>query len=212
MIDDLRIVIADDHALFRQGLRSLLEQAPGMAVVGEAEDGLDLLRLLKHVPADLVLLDIAMPNFRGIEAIPKIKAAYPKTRIMMVTMYDDREFLYQAISAGADGYFLKKSVDRELFSAIKEVSHGRVYVSPFITGEQGRDWESVREGLQKPVLTTREKEVLSLIAKGKSNKEIGGVLFISVHTVERHRANIMGKLNLHTMADLIMYAIERRFA
>jgi two-component system, NarL family, response regulator NreC len=212
VIDDLRIVIADDHALFRQGLRSLIEQVPGMMVVGEAEDGLDLLRLLKQVPADIVLLDIAMPNLRGIEAIPRIKMVNSKAKILIVTMYDDKEFLYQAISAGADGYFLKKCVDRELFSAIKEVGQGRVYVSSLLSTEFGRDWESIRDGFHKSILSDREKEVLSLIAKGKSNKEVGGLLFISVHTVERHRANIMAKLGLHTMADLLLYAIEKKFA
>ena len=153
-----------------------------------------------------------MPHLRGIEAIPKIKTIYPNVKILIVTMHDDKEFLYRAISAGADGYFLKKEVDRELFAAIEEVCQGRVYVSPLTSSESGHDWERIREGFQKSLLTDREKEVLNLIAEGKSNKEIGSLLFISVHTVERHRANIMAKLDLHTMADLLKYAIEKRFA
>ncbi len=212
MNDDLRLIIADDHALFRQGLRSLLERVPGMRVVGEAEDGIVLMQVLKQVAADVILLDINMPQLRGIEAVSKIKSAYPTTRVLMVTMYDDGQFLYQAIAAGADGYFLKKSVDRELITAIREVAQGRVYVPSLLWAEFGKDWDSLRRGLHKHVLTDREREVLSLIGRGKSNKEMASELFISIHTVERHRANIMAKLKVHTMADLLIYAIEKKFS
>jgi two-component system response regulator NreC len=211
-MDSYRVIIADDHALFRQGLRSLLEQVPTLEVVGEAEDGVSLLRLLNEVVADIILLDITMPNLRGSEAVPKIKMFYPRVKILIVTMHDDIEFLYRAISAGADGYFLKKEVDRELFSAIKEVRQGRIYVSSLISHEAGRDWGKLREGFQKSLLSDREKEILNLIAEGKPNKEIAFLLYISVHTVERHRANIMAKLKVHTMADLLKYAIEKRYA
>jgi DNA-binding NarL/FixJ family response regulator len=209
-MDPYRIIIADDHALFRQGLRILLDQVPGLEVVGEAENGASLIRLLNEVTADIILLDITMPNLRGIEAIPKIKMLHPAMKILIVTMHDDIEFLYRAISAGTDGYFLKKEVDRELFAAIKEIRQGRVYVSSLVSNEFGDDWERVRERFQKPLLTDREKEVLNLIAEGKPKKEIASLLRIGVHTVERYRANIMGKLDLHTMADLLRYAIDER--
>jgi two-component system, NarL family, response regulator NreC len=211
-MDSYRVIIADDHALFRQGLRSLIEQARGLEVVGEAEDGLHLLRLLNEVIADIILLDITMPNLRGIDAIPRIKMIQPAVKILIVTMHDDTEFLYRAISAGADGYFLKKAVDKELFAAIGQVRQGRVYVSPLVSREFGGDWGRLRERFQKSLLTEREKEVLNLIAEGKSNKEIATLLYISVHTVERHRANIMAKLDLHTLAELLKYAIEKKFA
>jgi DNA-binding NarL/FixJ family response regulator len=211
-MDNYRVVVADDHALFRQGLIRLLEQVPGLEVVGEAENGVSLMRLLSEVAADIILLDVTMPNLRGIEAIPRIKMLHPRIKILMVTMHDDIEFLYRAFSAGADGYFLKKEADRELFAAIEEVRQGRVYVSSLVSSEFGRDWGRLREGLQKSLLTDREKEVLNLIAEGNSNKEIASLLYISVHTVERHRANIMAKLDLHTMADLLIYAIEKRYA
>jgi DNA-binding NarL/FixJ family response regulator len=207
-----RVIVADDHGLFRQGLRKLVEEAPGLEVVGEAEDGGSLIQLLNGVTADIVLLDIAMPNLRGIEAIPRIKAIHPNIKILIVTMHNDKELLYRALSAGVDGYFLKKEVDRELFAAIEKIRQGQIYISSEISDRMGDDWGRIREGLQRSLLTDREKEILQLIADGKSNKEMAGLLYISVHTVERHRANIMAKLDIHTMADLIKYAIQRSYA
>jgi DNA-binding NarL/FixJ family response regulator len=128
-----------------------------------------------------------------------------------VTMHKDREYLYQALAAGADGYFLKKDADAELFAAIEKIRKGKTYVSPHLSEELADNWAQLREDFGKPVLTNREKEVLKLIAEGKSNKEIAGALFISVHTVERHRANIMGKLNLKKTADLVKYAIQKGY-
>ena len=211
-MDAYRVIIADDHGLVRQGLRRIVEEAPELEVVGEAEDGLSLLRLLNEVTADIVLLDIAMPNLRGIEAIPRIKAIHPKIKVLIITMHNDKELLYRALSAGVDGYFLKKEVDRELFAAIEKIRQGQTYVSSEISDRTGDDWGRIREGLQRSLLTDREKEILHLIADGRSNKEMAGLLYISVHTVERHRANIMAKLDIHTMADLIKYAIQRSYA
>jgi len=211
-MDAYRVIIADDHGLVRQGLRRIVEEAPELEVVGEAEDGLSLLRLLNEVTADIVLLDIAMPNLRGIEAIPRIKAIHPKIKVLIITMHNDKELLYRALSAGVDGYFLKKEVDRELFAAIEKIRQGQTYVSSEISDRMGDDWGRIREGLQRSLLTDREKEILHLIADGRSNKEMAGLLYISVHTVERHRANIMAKLDIHTMADLIKYAIQRSYA
>jgi DNA-binding NarL/FixJ family response regulator len=159
----------------------------------------------------MVILDISMPNLRGIEAIKEIKTVCPDAKILMLTMHNDKEYLYQAIAAGADGYFLKKDAHTELFSAIERVRRGKVYVSPSLSEDMAEDWEKIRQGFRKSILTTREIEVLKLIAEGKSNKEIGDLLFISMHTVERHRANIMEKLNFKKTADLVKYAIQKGY-
>jgi len=205
------VVLADDHALFRNGLRKILEEAADLGVIGEASDGLELLNLLKNLTPDMIILDIVMPNLRGIEAIYEIKRVHPDTKVLMLTMHKEKEYLYQTIAAGADGYFLKKDADAELFSAIEKIRKGTVYVSPSLSEESTGDWEQIRQGFRKPILTTREREVLVLIAGGKSNKEIAEDLFISVHTVERHRANIMERLNLKKTADLVKYAIQKGY-
>ena len=206
-----RIVLADDHVLFRKGLRKILEEAPDLEVVGEANDGLELLNLLKTLTPDLIILDISMPNLRGIEAIYEVKKMNPDTKILILTMHKDKEYLYQTISAGADGFFLKKDADAELFSAIARIREMKMYVSPSFAEDFGRDWEDLRDAMRKQALTSREREVVSLIAGGKSNKEIAEHLYISIHTVERHRANIMEKLNLKNTADLVKYAIQKGY-
>jgi DNA-binding NarL/FixJ family response regulator len=211
-VSPYRIVIADDHVLFRQGLKGILDGAADLEVVGEAGDGLELLSLLnlsKSTP-DLVILDISMPNLRGIEVIPEIKVIHPKMKILIVTMHKDKEYLYQALAAGAEGYFLKKDADAELFVAIEKIRKGGIYVSPYLSELIG-DWEQIQQGFRKSILTNREREILKLIAEGRSNKEIGDLLSISVHTAERHRANIMRKLNLKKTADLVKYAIEKGY-
>jgi DNA-binding NarL/FixJ family response regulator len=206
-----RIVLADDHSLFRQGLKAVLEGTDEFKVVGEAGDGLQLIDLLNQVKPHLVVLDISMPNLRGIETIPEIKKKHPEVKILVVTMHNDKEYLYQAISQGADGYFLKKDAGTELFSAIERIRKGKVYVSPSLSEDLTDYWEGIREGVKKSVLTNREREILTLIAGGKSNKEIADMLYISVHTVERHRANLMEKLNFKKTADLVKYAIEKGY-
>jgi len=208
-----RIVLADDHALFRQGLKGILEGAADLEVVGEAGDGLELLKLLNANQLDphLVILDISMPNVRGIEAIREIKTIHPNVKILIVTMHKDKEYLLQSLAAGADGYFLKKDADTELFAAIEKIRNGKNYLSPQLSEELADDWEQIRVGFNKPLLTKREREVLKLIAEGKSNKEIADLLFVSIHTVERHRANIMEKLNLKRTADLVKYAIQKGY-
>jgi DNA-binding NarL/FixJ family response regulator len=206
-----RIVLADDHSLFRQGLKAVLEGTEEFKVVGEAGDGLELIDLLNQVKPHLVVLDISMPNLRGIETIPEIKKNHPEVKILVVTMHNDREYLYQAISQGADGYFLKKDAGTELFAAIEKIRKGKVYVSSSLSGDLTDYWEGIREGVKKGILTNREREILSLIAGGKSNKEIADMLYISVHTVERHRANLMDKLDFKKTADLVKYAIEKGY-
>ena len=206
-----RIVLADDHTLFRQGLKGILEGTDQFKVDGEASDGLELLALLDHVKPNLIILDISMPNLRGIEAIPEIKRIHPDVKILVVTMHKDKEYLYQVISQGADGYFLKKDAGTELFSAIEKIRNGKVYISPHLSEELTDHWDKIFQSSKKTILTHREKEVLSLIAGGKSNKEIADILYISIHTVERHRANIMEKLDLKKTADLVKYAIEKGY-
>jgi len=206
-----RIVLADDHALFVQGLKQVLQEVDDLEVIGQAADGRNLLDLLAKVTPDMVILDISMPNLRGIEAIEEIKTLHPQAKVLMLTMHSDKEYLYQAIAAGADGYFLKKDADTELFSAINKIRRGKIYVSPSLSEDITADWEHIRRGFRKSILTPREIEVLKLIAEGKSNKMIGDQLFISSHTVERHRANIMEKLNFKKTADLVKYAIQKGY-
>jgi len=210
MMDTYRIVLADDHSLFRQGLKSILRQIPGLEVVGEASDGLELLELLKNKKLDpqLVILDISMPNLRGLEAIPEIRACCPDVKLLIVTMHADKEYLYQALAAGGNGYFLKRDADKELISAIEMIRRNKTYVSPHLSEDLADFWAHGRAGSSSPALSNRERQVLKLIAEGSSNKEIASSLFISVHTVERHRANLMKKLDFKKTADVVKYAIK----
>jgi DNA-binding NarL/FixJ family response regulator len=213
LITTYRIIIADDHALFRNGLKSIISGVSDLEVVGEACDGRELLNLLKAKTLEphLIILDISMPNLRGLEAIPEIKALCQDVKLLVVTMHKDKEYLYQALAVGADGYFLKQDADAELFAAIEKIRKEKTYISPHLSEELLDNWAQIRGKFGKTDLTNREKEVLKLIAEGKSNKEIGTILFISVHTVERHRANIMSKLNLKKTADLVKYAVKKGY-
>jgi DNA-binding NarL/FixJ family response regulator len=214
-MENCRIVLADDHVLLRQGLRKILSENPRLEVVGEAGDGFELLGLIRSQAPDLVLLDISMPHLRGIEAIREIRALRPGLRILILTMHRESEYLFQAISAGADGYLLKDDAQRDLFSAIESVSQGKIYISRFLAEESNRDWAQIRRGATQATprdpLTSREREVLKLIAEGRSSREIGQLLYISHRTVERHRANIMDKLNVSRTADLIRYALAKGY-
>lgn len=211
-----RIVLADDHLMFRQGIRNILERSKEIEVVGEAGDGLKLLELLKTVRTDMVIIDVSMPNLRGIEAAREVRIILPHVKILILSMHRDTEYVRSAVSAGADGYLLKEDADTELFAAIKKISHGGHYVSPLLLGELTDELfvesgETQSAAVHEP-LTIREREVLKLIAEGISNKEMAEMLFISVRTVEHHRANIMRKLNIKGTADLVRYAIRRGYA
>ena len=215
-MEPFRIVLADDHILVRQGLKRLLEEMADLEVIGEAGDGLELLKLLGKIKPQMILLDISMPNLRGIEAISEIKALHPEAKILVLTMHKDKEYLYQAISAGANGYFLKEDADTELSTAIETIRRGKVYISPLLSGDLADDWAQTYRGKSKlpyepDTLTTREREVLKMIAEGKSSKEVADLLFISVRTVERHRANLMDKLGFKKTADLVKYAIQKGY-
>ena len=211
-----RIVLVDDHVIVRQGLRKIVDAAAGVEVVGEADDGLQLLALLNHVTPDLVVLDIAMPHLRGIEAIHEIKSIQPMLKILILTMHREIELLTAAISAGASGYLLKEDADTELFVAIKKIRQGGTYVSPKLSDHVATDWMQTLRGERSlqpdgEPLTIREREVLKLIAEGYSNKETADLLSISPRTVEHHRAHIMAKLNIRRSADLVKYAISKRY-
>lgn len=199
-----RIILADDHALLRQGLRKIIEEMKDLQVIGEAGDGVELLSLLQTLTPDMIIVDISMPKLRGIETIREIKKRCPDVKILVLTMH--KEYLHPALAAGAVGYLLKEDVDRELFSAIEHIRHGKIHLSPRLR----RDLAGCAP-VNEP-LSLREQEILKLIAQGKSNKEIGVLLFISVRTVESHRSSLLRKLNLNNTAALVKYAIEQGYA
>ena len=210
------IVLADDHVLFRQGVRRILEGAPGLEVVGEADDGLALLALLEQWTPHLVVLDIAMPQMRGLEAIPEIKAMHPLLKVLMLTMHKERAYLRKAMAAGANGYLLKEDAESDLFGAIDKVRQGAAYVSPRLSDALVPVEAEECQGDQAATsevgpLTLRESQVLKLLAEGKSSREIAGLLGLSSRTVEHHRANMMAKLGVKGVVDLVKYAIAEGY-
>lgn len=210
------IILADDHALFRKGLKGIIERAPGLEVTGEAGDGIELLKLLGASAPDMVILDISMPNLRGIETLREMKAKHPDVKTLVLTMHKDKGYLRQSISAGADGYMLKEEADPALFAAIEKLRQGGMYVSPQLADDMVVDWarirrDDLRRTLESEALTMREREVLKMIAEGKSSKEIADLLNISPRTVDRHRSNIIDKLNIRNVADLVKYAIQKGY-
>lgn len=205
-----RIILADDHIMLRQGIKKIIEESEDIVVIAEASDGLELLAVLKKMTPEMVILDISMPNMRGIEVSREIKSFNPKIKVLILTMHKKIDYLYHALSAGADGFLLKEDTDEELFTAIETIRRGRIYVSPSFSTELAEDMSKICRGDGRfPVerLTTREREVLKLVSEGKSSKEIADLLFISVRTAEHHRENIKRKLNLKKVADLVKYAI-----
>lgn len=209
------IILADDHVMLREGLKRILSERTDLEVIGEAGDGLELLSLLKKMIPHLVILDISMPNLRGIEAIHEIKGTYPGIKILVLTMHNDEDYLCQTISAGAEGYLLKKDADKELFSAIDKLRHGNIYISPHLADELTGGLRVLCDvknpSLASEQLTIREREIVKLIVEGKSSKDIADLLFISIRTVDSHRANIMQKLKLKKTVDLVRYAIHKGY-
>lgn len=209
----IRILLADDHAILRHGIRALLERQPGMTLVGEASDGREAQALAAQLSPDIVLLDIAMPNGNGIEAARQITSKAKAPAVIFLSMHSDETYVLRALKAGARGYLLKDSADSELMSAIHAVAAGKAYFSPevskllvedYVKGLQQRGLEDSYE-----LLTPRERELLQLLAEGNSIKDIATLLNLSAYTVETHRSNIMQKLNLHGMAELILYAVRK---
>ncbi len=211
-----RIVLADDHTLLRQGLKKIIEGETDLTVIGDVGDGIALLRLLKKMTPDMVILDISMPHLRGIEATCEIKKVHPRVKVLILTMHKDVEFVHQAFAAGAHGYVLKESMDTELFSAIRKIREGKIYVCSQLREMLANDWvqasqENRTSANDVHILSEREREVLKMLAEGKTSKDIADLLFISTRTVEHHRSNIQCKLNLKTTADLIRYAIKKGY-
>jgi len=209
----IRILLADDHTVVRRGLRLLLEGQPEFAVVAEAADGKQAVEAAETVKPDVVVLDIAMPNLNGIEAAQRILSASPDASIVVLSMHSDEGYVLRALKAGAKAYLLKDSAEGDLIEAIKSVTRGKTFFSPEITRMLAEDY--VREirtrGIEDSyeLLTPREREILQLLAEGKSNKDIATLLNLSLYTVETHRRNLQDKLNLHSFAELILYAVRK---
>ncbi len=209
-----QIVLADDHLMFRNGLKRIIEESKELLVIGEANDGIELLNLLKKSAPDMVILDLSMPRLRGLEAAHEIKTLYPEVKILILTMHKSKEYLMQALSSRADGYLLKEDTDGELIAAIDTIRRGKIYISPLLAKELTINLVEYINRSGKPLdetLSTREKEVLTIIADGKSNKEIADLLFISPRTVEHHRASINKKLKIQNIVDLVKYAIREGY-
>ncbi|WP_031506393.1 response regulator [Streptomyces megasporus] len=206
-----RILLADDHALVRRGVRLILDGEPDLTVVAEAGDGAEAVAAAREHPVDLAVLDVAMPRMTGLQAARELSARHPGLRILMLTMYDNEQYLFEALKAGASGYVLKSVADRDLVEACRAAVRGEPFLYPGAVTALIRSYlDRVRQGEDVPdrVLTAREEEVLKLVAEGHSSKEIAETLVISVKTVERHRANMLHKLGMRDRLELTRYAIR----
>ena len=208
-----RILLADDHKLMRSGLKALIEQQPDLTVVGEADDGRQAVALAASLKPDLLVMDIGMPNLNGIEAANQITQANPGTAIVILSMHSDESYVLRALKAGAKGYLLKDSAESDLIRAVHAVAGGKSFFSPAVSKVLLDDYvrKLQRSGAEDAydLLTPREREILQLIAEGKSNKDVANLLNLSVYTVETHRSNIMEKLNLRGIPELILYAVRK---
>lgn len=212
-MSDVKVVLADDHGIVRKGLRAVLEEE-GFEVVGEAANGRDAVRLCAEHQPQVAVIDIAMPLLNGIEAAGQIRKVSPATSVVMISMYSDETYIMRALTAGAKGYLLKDTAGEDVLPAVRAVTQGKSYFSPGIAKTLLEDY--VRYLRQRKLvdsydlLTDREKEVLQLLAEGKANKEVAGVLTLSLSTVETHRTNLMQKLNLHSTAEIVLYAVRKK--
>ena len=209
----IRILLADDHNIMRRGLRLLLERQPGLEVVAEAADGRQAAEQAEATHPDIVVLDIAMPNMSGIEAAQRIRTLLPQAAIIILSMHSDEGYVLRALKVGAKGYLLKDSAESDLIGAIKAVNEGKAFFSPEISKILVEDYvrDMRKRGAEDSyeLLTSREREILHLLAEGKSNKDIATLLDLSLYTVETHRRNLQDKLNLHSLAELILYAVRK---
>jgi DNA-binding NarL/FixJ family response regulator len=208
------VILVDDHLMFRLGIKKILEASEDVKVVGEASDGQELLSLLNQVSPHMVILDISMPKISGIDATREIKQTSPHIKVLILTMHNNIEYLQHAMSVGAEGYVLKQDAGTELFSAIDSIRSGGIYISPSFSLQLKNEFIKSCRGEITPgldLLTARQREVVTLIAEGKTGKEIASILFISSRTVEKHRSQIMRKLNLESTADIVKYAINKKY-
>ena len=212
-MNSIRILLADDHTVMRNGLRLLLERQPNLKVVGEASDGRETVRLAEELSPNVVVMDIAMPNLNGIEAARQIGTANPQIAIVILSMHSDESYVIRALKAGARAYLLKDSAEGDLIGAIHAITDGKSFFSPAISRILVEDY--MRQLEQQHVedtyelLTAREREILQLLAEGKTNKEVAAMLNLSIYTVETHRTHILQKLNLHSVPELILYAVRK---
>jgi two-component system, NarL family, response regulator NreC len=210
----LRILIADDHGIVRTGLRLQLERNDQFEVVGEAADGREAVRLAEELVPDIVIMDIAMPSLNGIQAAAQIIKALPQTGIIMLSMHSDETYITRTLAAGARGYLLKDNAEVDLYRAVQVVAQGKPFFSPAIANTLLEDYmcQMHQRGLQDSydLLTDREKEILQLLAEGRSNKDVAVLLNLSTNTVETHRTRIMQKLDLHSAAEIVLYAVRKR--
>lgn len=209
-MDRIRVLIADDHTIVREGVRLLLDAQPDITVVGEAADGNQVLSLARSLTPDIVLLDIGMPLMNGLEATRALKAELPKINILILTMHEGEDYFFRILAAGASGYVLKGAGSSELLNAIRAVYQGGVYLYPTMAKKLMTDYiKNQQVGAEVDPLTPRERQVLKLIAEGKTNREIAEELVLSLNTVQTHRLHLMEKLNLHNRSELIKYALRR---
>jgi len=210
----MKILLADDHDIVRAGLKSLLERQHDVDIVGEAADGRQVVRMAEELNPSIIVMDIAMPRLNGIDAAAQILRHNADTKIIILSMYADEEFLVRALTAGVKGYLLKDAVQEDLLRAVRAVATGRSFFSPAIAQALAEDYvrQLQHKGLEDSyqLLTEREREILHLLAEGKSNKEVAAILNVSPYTVETHRTHLMQKLNLHNTAEIVLYAVRKK--
>jgi DNA-binding NarL/FixJ family response regulator len=212
-MEQIRILLSDDHNILRDGMRLLLERQPGFVVVGEAKDGRETLDLVQNHQPDVVVMDIAMPNMNGIEATRRITEKHPRMSVVILSMHYDESYVIRSLKAGARAYLLKDALKSELIAAIHAVTEGKSFFSPKISRILQEDYMQAlsRKGSDDSydLLTDREREILQLVAEGKTNKEIANTLGLSLYTVDTHRTHILQKLNLHSVPEVILYAVRK---
>ena len=212
-MDEIRLMLVDDHEVIRTGLRMLLESQPDIKIVGEASSGSEALVVASETKPDVIVMDITLPDITGIEATKRIKASFPEISVVALTIHEDEQFFFEMLQAGATGYVPKRAAPDDLISAIRSASVDEIYIYPSLAKSLVSDFlsrsSSEKENKSLELLTPRESEVLALLAEGYSNQQIADELVISKHTVARHRENLMRKLELHSRGDLVKYAIRK---
>ncbi|WP_321475163.1 response regulator transcription factor [uncultured Paludibaculum sp.] len=213
-MSDIQVLLVDDHGVVRKGLRFILEQEPDLAVAGEAADGREAVRLAKELSPHVIVMDIAMPQLNGIDATAQIVKQNPSVGVLILSMHNDEAYLLRALECGARGFLLKDNAEEDLVRAIRIVASGKPFFSPAIAQALLEDYmrNLQQRNLQDSysLLTDREREILQLLAEGRSNKDVANLLDLSVYTVETHRTRIMQKLNLHNTAELVLYAVRKK--